>query len=69
MGGDWSSSLLDISVVIFIVISFKYLSIKFASIIHDKKEVNMKKLTVFISAIFDTLWTIGVGTLVGPLSR
>lgn len=27
----------------------------------------MKKLTVFISAFFDTLWTIGVGTLVGPL--
>ncbi len=69
MGGDWGSSSHVISVVIFIVISLKYMSIKFASVIHSKKEVNMKKLTDFIRAIFDTIGAIGVGTLVGPLSQ
>ena len=56
MAGDWGSNPLVISVLIFL----KFISIKFADI---RKEFSMKNLTGFISASFETIWAIGVGTV------
>ena len=70
----WGSiPLAFVGFVAFLFILLRYISLKLVLSVSDNsnKEVPMKKtstVSIFVSSILETIWAIGVGSVVGHLS-